>query len=160
GNPSGREIEAYLVSEIREGARIKQHAVQALLASKYNKKIKTKDLEEGDLVLRRADIGGKNGKLGANWEGPYRVVEALGKRRLQTQHHRRWPGSENLAHIQPQEVPHFYFAIIHKDAHKRRTRAFKKNSKVPGNPIRKRHSNNPKGNTRSGRTKLRRSTPD
>ncbi|MED6137654.1 hypothetical protein PIB30_066922 [Stylosanthes scabra] len=52
--------------------RIKQQAVKALLAAKYNKKIKKWDLEEGDLVLRRADIGGKNaaqGKLGANWEG-------------------------------------------------------------------------------------------
>ncbi|MED6174905.1 hypothetical protein PIB30_073338 [Stylosanthes scabra] len=30
----------------------------------------------------------------------------------------------------------------------------------PGSLIKKRHSNNPKGNTKSGRTKFRRSTPD
>ncbi|MED6109015.1 hypothetical protein PIB30_029750 [Stylosanthes scabra] len=33
-------------------------------------------------MLKRADIGGKNaaqGKLGANWEGPYQVVKVLRK---------------------------------------------------------------------------------
>ena len=36
----------------------------------------------GDLVLRRADVGNKNtkdGKLAANWEGPYWVKAKLDK---------------------------------------------------------------------------------
>jgi hypothetical protein len=36
----------------------------------------------GDLVLRRANIGLKNakdGKLAANWEGPYRVIRSTRK---------------------------------------------------------------------------------
>ncbi|MCI54012.1 hypothetical protein A2U01_0075259, partial [Trifolium medium] len=37
---------------------------------------------QGDLVLRRADIGLRNArdvKLAQNWEGPYRIATALGK---------------------------------------------------------------------------------
>ncbi|MED6164357.1 hypothetical protein PIB30_089091, partial [Stylosanthes scabra] len=45
GNQSGRKTEADMVSEIREEARIKQQAVKALLAAKYNEKIKKRDLE-------------------------------------------------------------------------------------------------------------------
>ena len=38
--------------------------------------------EEGDLVSYRANIGQPipgHGKLAANWEGPYKIVEVLGK---------------------------------------------------------------------------------
>ncbi|MED6113494.1 hypothetical protein PIB30_071327 [Stylosanthes scabra] len=83
---------------------MKQQAVKKLLAAEYNKKIKKRDLEKGDLELRRADIGSKNavqGKLGANW-----VVEALGK------------GAYKLSTIE--------------DGNKRRIRAFKKMPKSLG----------------------------
>ncbi|MED6161498.1 hypothetical protein PIB30_061279 [Stylosanthes scabra] len=99
-----------MVSEIREETKIKQQAIKALLAAKYNKNVKKRDLEEGDLVLRRADIGGKNaaqGKLGANWESPLPSNRSTRKGRLQARYHRGRPGSGNLAHIQPQKQGFF-----------------------------------------------------
>ncbi|MED6144817.1 hypothetical protein PIB30_019061 [Stylosanthes scabra] len=38
---------------------MRQQAAKELFAARYNKKIKSRELEEGDLVLKRADIGGK-----------------------------------------------------------------------------------------------------
>ncbi|MCH80653.1 hypothetical protein A2U01_0001424 [Trifolium medium] len=49
---------------------------------RYNKRVVPRQFEQGDLVLRRADIGQRNareGKLAQNWEGPYRIAKALGK---------------------------------------------------------------------------------
>ncbi|MED6176759.1 hypothetical protein PIB30_091360 [Stylosanthes scabra] len=59
GNESDRKIEADLISKIREEARIKQQVAKELLTTRYNKKMKKRDLEEGDLVLQKADVGGK-----------------------------------------------------------------------------------------------------
>ncbi|MED6131283.1 hypothetical protein PIB30_008322 [Stylosanthes scabra] len=72
---------AYNSEENEKSLEIDQ-AAKELLVARYNKKVKSQELEVGDLVLRRADIGGKNaaqGKLGANWEGPYQVVKVHGK---------------------------------------------------------------------------------
>ncbi len=43
-----------------------------------NTKVKARQFEVGDLVLRKVTIATKNhtqGKLGPNWEGPYKVIE-------------------------------------------------------------------------------------
>ena len=43
----------------------------------YNKRLKLKRLDIGDLVLRKVTPTTKDlaqGKLGPTWEGPYRVV--------------------------------------------------------------------------------------
>jgi hypothetical protein len=40
--------------------------------------VKARQFEVGDLVLRKVTIATKNhtqGKLGPNWEGPYKVIE-------------------------------------------------------------------------------------
>ncbi|KAI9124400.1 hypothetical protein K1719_004322 [Acacia pycnantha] len=54
--------------------------MKQLIAARYNKKVRPRTFQPGCLVLRRADIGNKNskdGKLAANWDGPYRVRETL-----------------------------------------------------------------------------------
>ncbi|MED6136537.1 hypothetical protein PIB30_056978 [Stylosanthes scabra] len=82
GNKSNREMDADLISEIREESRVKQQAEKKLLTAKYNKKIKKRNIEKCDLVLRRADIREQNtagGKLEGNWEEPYQVDKALTK---------------------------------------------------------------------------------
>ncbi|MED6163598.1 hypothetical protein PIB30_081510 [Stylosanthes scabra] len=56
-NQVGREAEVDMISEIRDATRIKQQAVKALLAAKYNKKIKKRDLEEGDLDFTYSERG-------------------------------------------------------------------------------------------------------
>ena len=50
---------------------------QQKMAEYYNKKVKLRRLEVGDLVLRKVLVATKDlnqGKLGPMWEGPYRVT--------------------------------------------------------------------------------------
>jgi len=68
-----------LVDEDRELARIKEISRKQQVSQRYNSKVNLRSFEVGDLVLRRASIGMKNakeGKLAANWEGPYRIQRA------------------------------------------------------------------------------------
>ena len=51
------------------------------VASYYNARLKTRSMEPGDLVLRKSAITNalrEDGKLRANWEGPYRISSMLG----------------------------------------------------------------------------------
>ncbi|KAI9117909.1 hypothetical protein K1719_011051 [Acacia pycnantha] len=57
-------------------------AAKQLVAAKYNRKVRPRSFDRGDLVLRRADVENKNardGKLVANWEGLYWIKEKLEK---------------------------------------------------------------------------------
>ena len=50
---------------------------QQKMAEYYNKRVKLRQLDIGDLVLRKVTPATKNptqGKLGPTWEGSYRVV--------------------------------------------------------------------------------------
>ncbi|MED6167199.1 hypothetical protein PIB30_000449 [Stylosanthes scabra] len=69
-----REDDIDLIYEVREEARMRQQAATELLAARYNKKVKNRELEEGDLVLRRADIGGKNADAYASWSVSQRIL--------------------------------------------------------------------------------------
>ena len=47
------------------------------MAEYYNKRVKLRQLDIGDLVLRKVSVATKDpnqGKLELTWEGPYRVV--------------------------------------------------------------------------------------
>ena len=67
------------VDELRESAVIRIVSYQRRLASSYNKRVKPRTFQPGDLVLRRvfentADLNA--GKFQPNWEGPYLVTRA------------------------------------------------------------------------------------
>ncbi|XP_072087110.1 uncharacterized protein [Arachis hypogaea] len=71
-----------LVDETRQMAHLTETAIKQRIALRYNGKVLKRNLGEGDLVLRRNDIGlptPGEGKLATNWEGPYRVRKVLGK---------------------------------------------------------------------------------
>ena len=54
---------------------------QQKLKQRYNKGVKSKPLAPRDLVLRKVVGTAKNpawGKLGLNWEGPYRITFIAG----------------------------------------------------------------------------------
>ncbi len=70
-----------LAEERRDSALIHLAAYQNSLRRTYEKRINPRELAVGDLVLRKV-IGSRrdvtHGKLGPNWEGPYKITSVAG----------------------------------------------------------------------------------
>ena len=65
------------VDEVRAIAEQRLARYQDLMAKHYNSKVRYKDFQVGDLVLRRVTGSTRDssqGKLGPNWERPYRIT--------------------------------------------------------------------------------------
>ncbi|GAU41760.1 hypothetical protein TSUD_13610 [Trifolium subterraneum] len=62
-----------LVEEIRTSASLKEASLKQRVAAPHDTKVIKRDFEVGSLVLRRNAKDSHEGKLAANWEGPYRV---------------------------------------------------------------------------------------
>ena len=66
-----------LVDKVRAVAEQRLACYQNLMAKHYNNKVRYRDFQVEDLVLRKV-IGAtrdpSQGKLGPNWEGPYRII--------------------------------------------------------------------------------------
>ena len=70
-----------LVEEEREIAMVQFAYYQQKLKQGYDANVKLRPLNPGDLVLRKVVGAAKNpawGKLGPNWEGPYRITSESG----------------------------------------------------------------------------------
>ena len=70
-----------VAEERREVATVKMANYQQRLKQGYDKGVKLWPLAPGDLVLRKVVGTAKNpawGKLGLNWEGPYRITSIAG----------------------------------------------------------------------------------
>ena len=70
-----------LIEERRESAMVQSAYYQHKLKQGYDAKVKLRPLEPGDLVLKKVLGTAKNpawGKLGPNWEGPYRITSVAG----------------------------------------------------------------------------------
>ena len=70
-----------LIEERRESAMVQLAYYQNKLKQDYDAKVKLRPLVPGDLVLRKVLGMVKNpawGKLGPNWEGPYRIPLSAG----------------------------------------------------------------------------------
>ena len=86
-----------LIDEVRETAETRMKRYQEKMARHYNSKVKPKQLSVGDLILRKVTLATKNpseGKLGPNWEGPYKVIEI------------RRPGTCHLEDMDGRRLPH------------------------------------------------------
>lgn len=70
-----------VMKERHKWSNICQEAYKKAIKDYYNKKVKEKALKVGDYVLRKNEVSHAlpRGKLGAKWEGPYKVVEAYRK---------------------------------------------------------------------------------
>ncbi|XP_075659156.1 uncharacterized protein LOC142629045 [Castanea sativa] len=69
------------IEERREVASVKIGSYQQKLKQTYDKGVKLRPLVPGDLVLRKVVGTARNpvwGKLGPNWEGPYRITPVAG----------------------------------------------------------------------------------
>ena len=74
------------------------------MAQHYNTKVMPRQFLIGDLVLRKVTLATKDptqGKLGPNWEGPYKVVEIQrrGTYHLENANGRRLPHPWNVEHL-------------------------------------------------------------
>ena len=92
------------LDEVRDKASSKMTKYQQKMAEYYNKRVKLRRLNIGDLVLRKVTIATNDpaqGKLSPTWEGPYRVVQysRLGSYHLETVDRQRLPRPWNIEHL-------------------------------------------------------------
>ncbi|PNX68129.1 hypothetical protein L195_g055999, partial [Trifolium pratense] len=62
-----------LLEELRDGAALREATLKQKIAKRHDKKVIKREFDVGTLVLRRNQKDSHEGKLAANWEGPYRV---------------------------------------------------------------------------------------
>ena len=66
-----------LIDEVRTDADERTTRYKNLMARQHDAMVKPMRLNIGDLVLMKVSLATKNpahGKLGPNWEGPYRII--------------------------------------------------------------------------------------
>ncbi|GJR47231.1 reverse transcriptase domain-containing protein [Tanacetum coccineum] len=80
-NNEALEINLDLLEERREQAAIREAKSKAKMERYYNSKVQSTSFKIGDLVYHNNEASRTKDtrKLGPKWEGPYEVMEALGK---------------------------------------------------------------------------------
>ena len=101
-----RKVHLDLIDEAREEARIKAEAVKRRVERQYSSKVKLRQFQVGDLVMRKAHPYELENKLSPKWTGPFRVIKAKGNGsyKLETLEGGLIPRSWNVANLK------FYFS--------------------------------------------------
>jgi len=101
-----RKVNLDLLDEVREEARVKAEALKRRVENKYNSKLRPRQFQVADLVMRKAHPYQVENKLSLKWTGPFRVTEALGNGayRLETLEGGAVPRTWNATNIK------FYFS--------------------------------------------------
>ncbi|KAL0416430.1 UNVERIFIED_CONTAM: hypothetical protein Slati_3474900 [Sesamum latifolium] len=68
-----------LLEELRERAFIRMQRYKNIMINAYNRRVKARSFQVGDLVLRRVDALKPVGKLDPTWEGPYKIASVIGR---------------------------------------------------------------------------------
>ena len=66
-----------LIDEVRTDTEERTARYKNLMARQHDAMVKPRRFDIGDLVLKKVSLATKNpahGKLGPNWEGPYRII--------------------------------------------------------------------------------------
>ena len=66
-----------LIDKVRTVAKQRTTRYKNLMARQYDAMVKPRRFNIGDLILKRVTLATRNpayGKLGPNWEGPYKVI--------------------------------------------------------------------------------------
>ena len=92
------------MDEVRDQAAQRMAKYKQKIAEYYNRRVKLKKFNIGDLVLRKVTPATKDlaqGKLSPNWEGPYRVVHysRQGSYHLEDMEGKRLPHPWNVEHL-------------------------------------------------------------
>ena len=76
-NDEAMRLQLDLVDEVREVAEQRLARYQDRMAKHYNSRVRHRDFQVRDLVLRKVMGAARDptqGKHGPNWEGPYRIT--------------------------------------------------------------------------------------
>jgi len=73
-----RKVNLDLLHEVREETRIKAEAFKRRVEYKYSSKLRPRQFQVADMVMRKAHPYQLENKPSAKWIGPFRVTEALG----------------------------------------------------------------------------------
>ncbi|XP_068486481.1 uncharacterized protein [Phaseolus vulgaris] len=73
-----RRVNLDLIDEAREEAKIKAEAVKRRVERQYSSKVKLRQFQVGDLVMRKAHPYELENKLSPKWTGPSGVTKAKG----------------------------------------------------------------------------------
>jgi len=73
-----RKVNLDLLDEVREEAKIKAEALKRTVEYKNNSKLRPRQFQVADLVMRKAHPYQLENKLSSKWTGPFRITEALG----------------------------------------------------------------------------------
>ena len=72
---------------MRENLRVKLKESNLIMQRKQHRKAKDKEFQVGDLVyVRRYVLGGLDYKLSAQFDGPYKILGKLSKRKYLVKH--------------------------------------------------------------------------
>ncbi|KAL0324912.1 UNVERIFIED_CONTAM: hypothetical protein Sradi_5060500 [Sesamum radiatum] len=66
------------VEDVRKKASVRAAMYKARMAKAYNSKVRPRNFQVGDLLLRKAEASGPIRKLDSKWEGSYKVTEIVG----------------------------------------------------------------------------------
>ena len=93
-----------LIDEVRMDAEQRTARYKNLMAKQYDVMVKPRRFNIGDLVLKMVFLATRNpahGKLGPNWEGPYRVInyKRQGSYYLETLDRRKLEHPWNVEHL-------------------------------------------------------------
>ena len=76
-NEEAMRLQLELIDEARAMIEQRLARYQNLMPKHYNARVRHRDFQIGELVLRKVMGAAKDpaqGKLGPNWEGPYRIM--------------------------------------------------------------------------------------
>ncbi|XP_075473628.1 uncharacterized protein LOC142504657 [Primulina tabacum] len=76
-NDPARAMELDLVEEKRDRAFIRMEAYRSRFMRSYNKKVRIRDFQVGDLVMKKVNLAGDVEKLEARWERPYKITRRV-----------------------------------------------------------------------------------
>ncbi|XP_025639166.1 uncharacterized protein [Arachis hypogaea] len=101
---TARQFELDLLEEVISSTTIKQLVMQQHIARRYNQRLHPRSFQVNNIVLRKAEQARRpssHGKLAANWEGPYRIIEVIGNGayRLQTLDGKDLPNTWNVSSL-------------------------------------------------------------
>ncbi|XP_073295894.1 uncharacterized protein [Primulina huaijiensis] len=76
-NDQSRSIELDLEEEKRDRAAIRMEAYRSRVMKSYNKHVRPRNFQVGDLVMKKTKPVGDVGKLEARWERPFKVIQKV-----------------------------------------------------------------------------------